>query len=79
MAVWCDRGEREEDLPPRLRANAWRSCRAASIPAALVLECEALAVNADDHRMVEDPVEHGRGGPSLAKTSVPSLEGEVRN
>jgi len=46
---------------------------------ALVLESEALAIDADDDRVVQDPIEHRGGKHSIAgESSVPTAEGEIR-
>ena len=46
---------------------------------ALVLESEALAVDAHDDRVVKDPIEHRRGKNGVAgERAIPAAEGQVR-
>ena len=45
----------------------------------LVLESEAIAVDAPDNRVVKAPIEHGSGKNAVARErAIPTAEGQVR-
>ena len=47
---------------------------------ALVLEPKALAVDVDDDRVVQDPIEHRHGEHAVAgEGTVPAAEGKIRS
>ena len=47
---------------------------------ALILESEALAVDADDRRVVQDTIEHRRGEHAVAgESAIPTAEGKIRS
>jgi hypothetical protein len=47
---------------------------------ALILESEALAVDADDDRVVKDTIEHRHGKHAVAgEGRIPAAEGEIRS
>jgi pimeloyl-ACP methyl ester carboxylesterase len=47
---------------------------------ALVLESEAFAIDADDYRVMEDPIEHRDSEYAVAgEGAVPAAEGEIRS
>ena len=46
---------------------------------AFVFESEAFAVDADDYRVMEDPIEHRYGQHAVAgEGAIPAAEGEIR-
>jgi hypothetical protein len=47
---------------------------------ALVYELEALTIDADDYRVVQDAIEHRRGEHAVAgESGIPAAEGQIRS
>src|SRR5580704_10281116 len=72
-----DRHKEEARTPGLVLRDLARTSEQSGL--ALILESEALAVDADDSRVVQDAIEHRGGQHAVAgESAVPTAEGEIR-